>query len=246
MTNRVTFDGLTPPYATIVADPPWPYETQPMGFQRDGGKRSFLPYSSMTLDDLATLDVAGLAALDAHLFLWTTNSFLWSARDLADRWGFDVGQVLVWCKEPMGAPSGSFMPTTEFVLVCRRRYGEAIKAARVAAGLSVTEMQRAVRGNATGLASMWEKSIRYPSDEDWTALSDVLGVQFGMRAGNLRAGTTSTWWQWKRGAHSEKPAAFLDLVESIAPDPYVELFARAQRLGWVSWGYGYEKEAVNG
>jgi N6-adenosine-specific RNA methylase IME4 len=46
----------------------------------------------------------------------------------------------------------------------------------------------------------------------------------------------STWWQWKRGAHSAKPEAFLDLVEQVSPGPYLELFARRQRLGWDTWG----------
>ena len=36
--------------------------------------------------------------------------------------------------------------------------------------------------------------------------------------------------------HSRKPEAFLDLVESISPGPYLELFARRNRLGWDTWG----------
>jgi N6-adenosine-specific RNA methylase IME4 len=44
------------------------------------------------------------------------------------------------------------------------------------------------------------------------------------------------WWEWKRGEHSRKPDAFLDLVESVSPGPYLELFARRQRLGWDTWG----------
>lgn len=43
--------------------------------------------------------------------------------------------------------------------------------------------------------------------------------------------------------HSKKPAAFMDLVESVSPEPRVELFARSPRLGWDSWGYGYEGAA---
>lgn len=46
----------------------------------------------------------------------------------------------------------------------------------------------------------------------------------------------STWWEWPRGKHSEKPAAFLDLVESICPGPYLEMFARSRRRGWTAWG----------
>lgn len=44
------------------------------------------------------------------------------------------------------------------------------------------------------------------------------------------------WWDWPRGAHSAKPEAFLDVVESVAPGPYLELFARRNRLGWDTWG----------
>jgi N6-adenosine-specific RNA methylase IME4 len=36
--------------------------------------------------------------------------------------------------------------------------------------------------------------------------------------------------------HSAKPEAFLDLIEQVSPGPYLELFARRQRLGWDTWG----------
>lgn len=39
-----------------------------------------------------------------------------------------------------------------------------------------------------------------------------------------------------RDGHSGKPAAFQDLVEQVSPGPYLELFARRQRLGWDTWG----------
>jgi N6-adenosine-specific RNA methylase IME4 len=62
-----------------------------------------------------------------------------------------------------------------------------------------------------------------------------------------RRGTTgvperhpTSWWEWPRGRHSAKPPAFLDIVEAVSPGPFVELFARAPRLGWDSWGHGYE------
>jgi N6-adenosine-specific RNA methylase IME4 len=62
------------------------------------------------------------------------------------------------------------------------------------------------------------------------------------RRGNLkttgRAGRQ--WWECSRGAHSVKPAAFGDIIESVSPGPYVELFARQPRLGWDAWGHGFE------
>lgn len=66
------------------------------------------------------------------------------------------------------------------------------------------------------------------------------------RRGSLpaRARIERQWWVWpRRGAHSTKPDAFLDLVERVSPPPYVELFARRPRLGWDHWGYGYEVSA---
>jgi N6-adenosine-specific RNA methylase IME4 len=36
--------------------------------------------------------------------------------------------------------------------------------------------------------------------------------------------------------HSTKPDLFLDHVEQLSPGPYLELFARRQRLGWDTWG----------
>jgi len=38
------------------------------------------------------------------------------------------------------------------------------------------------------------------------------------------------------GGHSRKPEVFLDFVETVAPGPYLELFARRNRLGWDTWG----------
>jgi len=54
--------------------------------------------------------------------------------------------------------------------------------------------------------------------------------------------TDSSWWSWKRPElatgplHSRKPEGFIDLVESVSPPPYIELFARRHRLGWDVWG----------
>ena len=46
----------------------------------------------------------------------------------------------------------------------------------------------------------------------------------------------TTWWNWKRGRHSAKPEAFQDMVETVSPGPYLELFARRPRLNWTVWG----------
>lgn len=38
------------------------------------------------------------------------------------------------------------------------------------------------------------------------------------------------------GRHSEKPNEVYRRIERLAPGPYLELFARRQRLGWTCWG----------
>lgn len=51
-----------------------------------------------------------------------------------------------------------------------------------------------------------------------------------------------TWWHEKRPyeggypRHSAKPPSFQDRIEQVSPGPYLELFARRQRLGWDTWG----------
>lgn len=171
----MTWEGLSPPYSTIVADPPWHYPDR----RDDRYKRAHLklPYSGMDLGAIKALPVGDLGT-DARLYLWTTNRYLRHAWDVIEAWGFTPqDRVLVWCKPPRC----STPVTTEFVVVGKR--GK-------------------------------------PAPMPWHG---------------------TTWFQWgHQGRHSAKPAAFLDLVEQWSPGPYVELFARSPRLGWDSWGYGYE------
>ncbi len=50
------------------------------------------------------------------------------------------------------------------------------------------------------------------------------------------------WWKQPRGkgnggkTHSAKPDGSYDLVAQASPGPYLEMFARRQRLGWDTWG----------
>ncbi len=174
--------GLDPPYRTIVADPPWDHSdgtgTTLVGASWVGSR---LPYSCMTVEEIAALPVDQLAGTGgAHLYLWTTNRYLHDAYHVAQAWGFSVSKPLVWVKEPMGFMGGPYVSSAEFVLFGRR--------------------------------------------------------------GPLRSEESAgrQWWLWDRAGHSEKPPAFLDIVETVSPGPYVELFARQPRLGWDAWGAGHE------
>lgn len=181
-----SWSGLDPPYATIVADPPWPYKANNPPKHRDGYKAAeSLPYSTMSLEEITALPVSEIAASDSRLYLWVTNRYLRHAWHIVESWGFQPhDRLLVWCKLPQCTAN----VTTEFVLIGRR-------------------------GS--------------PPRIPWS---------------------DRTHWEWPRGRlHSQKPDAFLDLVEQWSPPPFVELFARQPRLGWDHWGSGYEiGAAING
>lgn len=63
----------------------------------------------------------------------------------------------------------------------------------------------------------------------------LLGVCGSIRT--LQPGRTQTNLdpQHKR-EHSRKLDEFYDLIEECSPGPYLELFARYPRKGWVQWG----------
>jgi len=111
-------------YATLVVDPPWEYQRTGVTFaDATSGKftGSTVPYSTMTLGQIADLPVRDLAARDSHLYLWTTQKYLRDSYWIAEAWGFKPSNVLVWCKAPRGwTVGGTYMSTTEFVLFCRR------------------------------------------------------------------------------------------------------------------------------
>ena len=83
-------------FGTIYADPPWFYGNQ--------GTRAATSnhYGGMTVDQIAALPVAALAANKAHLHLWTTNAFLFDARRVVEAWGFEYKSCFVWVKPQMG------------------------------------------------------------------------------------------------------------------------------------------------
>lgn len=71
-------------------------------------------------------------------------------------------------------------------------------------------------------------------------------VLFGVKGSQpLKRKDVGTAFMSERGSggHSSKPAAFLELVESCSPGPYIEMFSRSSRDGWVAWGEGSHGDA---
>lgn len=55
---------------------------------------------------------------------------------------------------------------------------------------------------------------------------------------SLKRRDVGTWFEAPRGpkGHSSKPDASYALIEACSPGPYLEMFSRHQREGWVAWG----------
>lgn len=206
MKSGSPFSDMSGPYATIVADPPWRYDSDTKGsdgarsgtiirtVKKDGtlarGVRDH-SYSRMGVEEIKQLPVADIAAKPAHLYLWTTNAFIVEAHEIARAWGFQPKTVLTWTKVHQDDPTRVSMKTGYYF---RGATEHCVFAVRGSLGLSCSE---------------------------------------GIPTGFL----------WPRLPHSVKPMAFFDVVEKASPGPYLELFARAPRLGWDAWGKGYEQEA---
>ena len=189
-------------YSTILADPPWQTKAgRPLsGYATESGKQIFqaesnksreLAYPTMSINEIASLDVKSLAAGNAHLYLWVTNQYLLKAEQIINAWGFKYSTALVWAKKPMGGGlGGSYRITTEFLLFATKG---SLKSKKSVVGTWFEQKRKYVNG--------------YP-------------------------------------CHSKKPDFFHELIESVSPGPYLELFAREQRPGWDVFGNEVENSII--
>lgn len=88
------------PFSTISADPPWSYDAK--GSRAAPDWKGNFRYSTMSLDAIKAIPVADVAAKDAHMYLWTTSSFLEDAFDIMRKWGFKYKHTMVWVKVKKG------------------------------------------------------------------------------------------------------------------------------------------------
>lgn len=107
-------------FRTILADPPWQFSNR-TGKVAPEHKR-LGRYSTMTIEDIKALPVAGIAAPESHLYLWAPNALILEGLEVMKRWGFTYKTNLVWHKiRKDGGPDGRgvgfyFRNVTELVL----------------------------------------------------------------------------------------------------------------------------------
>jgi N6-adenosine-specific RNA methylase IME4 len=86
-------DGL---FEVISIDPPWNYGR---AYDPDSS-RVANPYPEMTQSDLLSIELP--FSDDSVCLLWTTQAFIFDAKELLDKWGFTYKATIVWDKEKMG------------------------------------------------------------------------------------------------------------------------------------------------
>jgi hypothetical protein len=176
---------------------------------------------------------------------------------IAQGWGFELSATLVWCKAPRGwSTGGKFQNNVEFVIHGSRQ-GASERARNVAqwlqdraADASITRQDVDQHFGFVNMALHWMTpgydQTSTPTLDQWRELKALIGFTDEMdseveaindsKGERVPQGSSTRWFQWPRGAHSAKPEAFLDMVEQVSPGPYLEMFARRNRLGWDTWG----------
>lgn len=93
--------ALRPPggFDLIMADPPWRFATRSA---KGEGRSPQAHYATMTQEAICAMPVAGLAARDCLLWLWTTNPHLPRALEVMAAWGFVFKTQGCWVKRTRG------------------------------------------------------------------------------------------------------------------------------------------------
>lgn len=107
-------------FSTVLADPPWRFANRTGKVAPE--HRRLDRYSTMALESIMALDVAGTLAQKAHLYLWVPNALLVDGLKVMDAWGFRYVSNIVWAKRRKdGGPDGRgvgfyFRNVTELLL----------------------------------------------------------------------------------------------------------------------------------
>lgn len=107
-------------FKTILADPPWRFTNRTGKVAPE--HRRLDRYSTMELKDICGLEVAQVAAKNAHLYLWVPNALLPDGLKVMEAWGFRYVSNIIWAKRRKdGGPDGRgvgfyFRNVTEILL----------------------------------------------------------------------------------------------------------------------------------
>lgn len=198
-------DPVGGPFKTVVIDPPWKYGDKLPGPGRGAEKH----YSTLSQDELLWMShlVDFKIADDAHIYIWTTNSFVQEAYELMAWFDAEHKTNITWVKVKKGQGRSEIEPVPD-----QMNQG--------------TQEKHIIE----------EADVRMGMGHSWRGATEhcLFGVRGRQPAlvHNLHNVIIA-----EQGRHSEKPRAFYEKVEQISPGPYLDIFARGQgRLNWTGWG----------
>jgi N6-adenosine-specific RNA methylase IME4 len=212
------------PLGVLVADPPWRFKDKLPGAGRGVEK---VYKNTLSVKEISAFPLPPMED-DSVLLLWRVVggrpgsgelSLAEQAFSVARAWGFDPVAEMVWNKREICAPcAGSGREKFPELELCQSCMGFGDRPAFL--------MGHRVR-YAHEVVLICERGK--PKRNDTKAARSVRST-FEARM-PCHPGTFEP-------KHSAKPPELLELIETIWPGPYGELFARSQRPGW--WAYGNE------
>jgi N6-adenosine-specific RNA methylase IME4 len=199
-------------FRTIQIDPPWA-ESGGGKIKRGADRHYPLIRSKSEIVRVVKSSGLWLPAESAHLYLWTTNTFLPDALWVMDALGFRYVTNTVWVKlDPRRLPRLLKLPT--FALDA---LGEPARSMMLVEKLLQIGLGQYFRGSHELL--LFGVRGAGQDDKTITRARNIPSVIFGTRT-----------------RHSAKPKSAYRLIESRSQGPYAEIFARSYRAGWTSWG----------
>lgn len=173
-----------------------------------GPKRSARKhYRVMSAEDICAFPLPPHDPRGTVLFMWKVSAMQEEAFRVVRAWGFVPKSEVVWVKLPAGRLAKDVVVVKGTPMIW---VANNMVRPRRGMGRYVRLAHEscviAVKGSTKVVAAMLKRR-------------DVPSVMFA-----------------ERGRHSAKPEAFFDVVESLYPGPYVELFARRAREGWTCLG----------
>lgn len=92
-------------FKTVLADPPWRFTNRTGKVAPE--HRRLDRYSTMDLEEIKSLPVRDVTALNAHLYLWVPNALLPEGIEVMRAWGFRYVSNIIWAKRRKdGGPDG--------------------------------------------------------------------------------------------------------------------------------------------
>lgn len=194
-------------FSVIYMDAPWKYGN----YTDKAHGAAAAHYKSMTVEDLAALNIAQYAADDCTLVTWATWPKLDEAMKLGEKWGFRYITGFPWIKyvPSISDAQGFFeQPPTE-----QGKHGLQIKSG---CGFVVRQCSEPL---------LWWR--RGDPSRDPEVVNQV-GLLYGI--------DQRTFWAPVRGHSRKPPEVRAQLLKEFPRRGHLEIFATEFCNGWTSWG----------